>query len=388
MYYMEWLQAMGRCKHKPGSWMDSVQKDVAAKIAAREEKLQASKQLEEWLGRETNLKEARAETVDDNNAIYHKTASYLEVCTYNDDKRGLLTMVLGVLCYALFFWAEFLVELLGQLITGRDYSGAELIPDAGFWLALIGSLVITPLLFYAFFRYLARIWRLEAFTMRRLVVRFNRDTRQVYFLRPTFLGGVRTYNWEEMDAALPKDMPNHEGVGGMLMIGTAVVDNENPHSQFATDVAFVGNACRDYKQLLSFWEYIRRFMEDGPDAVPEPRRLRSKWPNPLVSMWAVSRLSLPGGFDLGRSFLWLRLGLTPVFVIWGLGHYVSLLLSYEPRFPKTIRVASHESEVRSLLALLGYNLLPPLYTVVGLWLYYAWQHGMDWRLPLQQLGWL
>ncbi|MDN0081749.1 hypothetical protein QU487_03095 [Crenobacter sp. SG2305] len=387
MYYMEWIQAMGRRRHRPGSWMDSVQKDVAAKIAAREEKLQTSKQLEEWLGRETDLKEARAEIVDDNNAIYRKTNSYLDICTYNDDKRGLLTLVLSVFCYALFFCAEFLVELLGQLITGRDYFGAELIPDAGFWFALIVSLVITPLLFYAFFRYLARFWRLEAFTMRRLVVRFNRDTRKVYFLRPTFLGGVKVYDWEEMDAALPKDMPNHEGIGGMLMIGTKLNDNENPHSQFATDVAFVGNACRDYQHLLSFWEYIRRFMEDGPDAVPEPRRRRRKWPNPLASMGTVSRLSLPGGFDLGRRLLWLRLVLTPVFVIWGLGHYASLLLCCEPRFPKAIRAASHESEARSLLALLGYNLLPPLYTAAGLWLYYAWQHDLDWRLPLQSLGW-
>ena len=155
---------------------------------------------------------------------------------------------------------------------------------------------------------------------------------------------------------------------------------------FATDVAFVGNACRDYQHLLSFWEYIRRFMEDGADAVPAPKRLRSKWPNPLRSMLTVSRLSLPGGFDPGRMFLWLRLVLAPVFFIWGLGHYASLLLSYEPRFPKAIRVASHESEARSLLALLGYNLLPPLYTAAGLWLWFAWQQDLDWRLPWLWLG--
>lgn len=384
MYYMEWLQAMGRCKHKPGSWMDSVQKDVAAKVSAREEKLQASKQLEGWQGRETDLKEARAETVDDNSAVYCKTASYLDVCTYNDDKRGLLTMVFGALLYGMVPFSITTAVISYNIAISPEDGGLE---PASLLAGFISWVMIIAVI-YVFYRYLVRIWRLEAFTMRRLVVRFNRDTRQVYFLRPTFLGGVTAYSWDEIDAALPKDMPNHEGVGGMLMIGTAVVDNENPHSQFATDVAFVGNACRDYLHLLSFWEYIRRFMEDGPDVVPDPRRRRSKWPNPLASMWTVSRLSLPGGFDLGRSFLWLRLVLTPVFVIWGLGHYASLLLSYEPRFPKAIRAASHESEARSMLALLGYNLLPPLYTATGLWLYYAWQYELDWRLPLQQLGWL
>ena len=385
MYYMEWLQAMGSRRHTTGSWMDSVQRDVASKMVVREAKLKG-KQLAVWQGRETDLKEIRAETLDDNNAIYCKTSTYLDVCTYNDDKRGMLSMVLIAFCYGMLFFAQFLFELFGQLLTGKDYSGADLVPDGGFWLAIIGSSVVTPLLFYVFFRYLIKFWRLEAFTMRRLVVRFNRETRKVYFLRPTFLGGVKAYNWEDIDAALPKDMPNHEGMGGMLMIGTRVADNQNPHSPFATDVAFVGNACRDYQHLLSFWEYIRRFMEDGADAVPAPKRLRSKWPNPLRSMLTVSRLSLPGGFDLGRMFLWLRVVLAPVFFIWGLGHYASLLLSYEPRFPKAIRVASHESEARSLLALLGYNLLPPLYTAAGLWLWFAWQHDLDWRLPWLWLG--
>ena len=379
MYYMEWLQAMGSRRHKTGSWMDSVQRDVASKMAVREAKLKG-KQLEVWQGRETDLKEVRAETLDDNNAIYCKTNTYLDACTYNDDKRGLLSVVMGALLYGLVpWWYWDTVEWYTIITTGKAPSGSSLSAEY-ILIVLIGIGILIPLT-YVFFRYLLKFWRLEAFTMRRLVVRFNRETRKVYFLRPTFLGGVKAYNWEDIDAALPKDMPNHEGMGGMLMIGTRVADNQNPHSPFATDVAFVGNACRDYQHLLSFWEYIRRFMEDGADAVPAPKRLRSKWPNPLRSMLTVSRLSLPGGFDLGRMFLWLRVVLAPVFFIWGLGHYASLLLSYEPRFPKAIRVASHESEARSLLALLGYNLLPPLYTAAGLWLWFAWQHGLDWRLP-------
>ncbi|WP_240801185.1 DUF6708 domain-containing protein [Vogesella mureinivorans] len=378
---MEWLQAMGSRRHTLGSWMDSVQRDVASKMVVREAKLKG-KQLAVWQGRETDLKEIRAETLDDNNAIYCKTSTYLDICTYNDDKRGLLTMVFGAMLYGLIPFSITTATISCNIFIDPTAGGFEvesILTGLVSWSAIVA-------IAYAFYRYLIEIWHLEAFTMRRLVVRFNRETRKVYFLRPTFLGGVKAYNWENIDAALPKDMPNHEGMGGMLMIGTRVADNQNPHSPFATDVAYVGNACRDYQHLLSFWEYIRRFMEDGADTVPAPKRLRSKWPNPLRSMLTVSRLSLPGGFDLGRMFLWLRLVLAPVFFIWGLGHYASLLLSYEPRFPKAIRVASHESEARSLLALLGYNLLPPLYTAAGLWLWFAWQHDLDWRLPWLWLG--
>ena len=61
-------------------------------------------------------------------------------------------------------------------------------------------------------------------------------------------------------------------------------------------------------------------------------------------------------------------------------------LSIRSTTPATACVASHESEARPLLALLGYNLLPPLYTAAGLWLWFAWQHDLDWRLPWLWLG--
>ena len=196
MYYLEWTIAMGRRRHAPGSWLDEIQKDIAKDTAADERKLLARGLRQDLNFRDVDIRESRSDTVDDNGAIYCKTNAYLDVCTCNDDKRGMLSMVLIAFCYGMLFFAQFLFELLlGQLLTGKDYSGADLVPDGGFWLAIIGSSVVTPLLFYVFFRYLLKFWRLEAFTMRRLVVRFNRETRKVYFLRPTFLGGVKAYNW-------------------------------------------------------------------------------------------------------------------------------------------------------------------------------------------------
>ncbi|AVG15884.1 MULTISPECIES: DUF6708 domain-containing protein [Chromobacteriaceae] len=386
MYFLEWSLAMGRRKHKPGSWFDEIQKDIVADNKEDEKKMLARGVRYDPDALEIDVKESRSKLLDDNGSIYRKTKTYLDVCTYNDDKRGLLTFLFGVICYGLYVCTYILGFQIFQLITGKDVLGFDFYPDADFWVGFIGFVVITPAVWYCFFRYLLKIWRLEALTMRRLVVRFNRDTRKVYLLRPGYLGGVKAYDWDMIDIGLPKDMPNHQGIGGMLVLAARAESTDNPHSPLGVDGAFLGLPSRDYQHLLSFWEYIRRFMEDGADAVPAPKRLRSKWPNPLSSMWTVSRLSLPGGFDLGRSFLWLRLALTPVFVIWGLGHYASLLLSYEGRFPKAIRQASGESELRSWLELLAYNLLPLLYTAVGLWLYYAWRHGLDWRLPLQYLG--
>ncbi|WP_080939861.1 DUF6708 domain-containing protein [Chromobacterium violaceum] len=385
MYFLEWSLAMGRRKHKPGSWFDEIQKDKAEENKEDVKKLRARGLIYDPNALEIDVKESRSEQLDDNGSIYQKTEIYLDVCTCNDDKRGLLTLLLGTLLYRVVPWGVFIVFATYVMFsTGEQVSGDaidfEAISVAGLsYVFLVGVI-------YAFYLFLFKIWRLEAFTMRRLVVRFNRQKRKVYLLRPGFLGGVKAYDWDMIDIGLPKDMPNHQGIGGMLVLAARAESTENPHNPLGVDGAFLGLPSRDYQHLLSFWEYIRRFMEDGPDAVPAPKRLRSKWPNPLRSMWTVSRLSLPGGFDLGRSFLWLRLALTPVFVIWGLGHYASLLLSYEARFPKAIREVSGESELRSWLELVAYNLVPLLYTAVGLWLYYAWRRGLDWRLPLQYWG--
>lgn len=390
MYFLEWTTALGRRKHRSGSWFDQIQKDIAEEEQEKERKALSAGEVYDPDARQTDVRESRSEQVDDNHAIYVKTDSYLDVCTYNDDKRGLITWFMwAASLYAIGGWFVAIIPDTIAIFTGYHADGSVVYFDAGFIFGSTITFLLFPFATYIFFRYLFKFWRLEAFTMRRLIVRFNRRTRQVYFLRPAFLGGVKVYDWEMIEAGLPKDMPNHQGAGGMLVLATKAAESDDPHSEQAVDGAFVGNPCRDFQQLLSFWEYIRRFMEDGADAVPMPKRLRSKWPNPLTSILAVSRLNLPGGFDLGHSFLWLRIVLTPLFVFWGVGgHYGSLMLSYEPRFPKDLRVASGESELKSLFSWGAYNIIPVIYTAIGGWCAYAWYKNMDMQLPLRWLGWV
>ena len=108
-------------------------------------------------------------------------------------------------------------------------------------------------------------------------------------------------------------------------------DNQNPYAGTSqgVDGAFLGGPCDDYAQLVGFWEYIRRFMEEGPQAAPRPRRLRTRWPNPVSSLLTVFRLNLPGGIGKLPFFRVLRVIMFPAFFIWMLGHQLSQLLSYE-----------------------------------------------------------
>ena len=125
-----------------------------------------------------------------------------------------------------------------------------------------------------------------------------------------------------------------------------------------------------------------------PQAAPRPRRLRTRWPNPVSSLLTVFRLNLPGGIGKLPFFRVLRVIMFPAFFIWMLGHQLSQLLSYEGRFqghpPRQRRI-----RLGSLLALIGYNLLPLLYTPLWVWPLFAWLDNQDPWLPWHWLrSWL
>lgn len=364
MYQFEWNTARLRRKHKPGSALDKIQKNLAH---------EEQESLLEDNVKDTEVWESRSSDVHDNHAVYAFNHDYIDVCTNSDSRRGLLTMAVIFFCYIIFLWWSMIApDLYFLLAKGTTIDNSPL--DRGYIILMIVDTATITGLTYIFFRYVIKTWRLEAWTMRRLVVRFHHKSKTVIFLRPAHLGGTVSYRWEEMNATLPKDVQQESGLGSVLMLAV-LTTTENPHSRVGLDCAFVGTACNDYPQLLAFWEYLRRFMQEGPNAVPPPRRLRSKWPSPLASIYTVSKLGLPSSAYLSPGFIVLRLVMLPAFVIWGSMHYLSLLLCYEPRFPKAIRRACGESELRSLLAMIAYNLLPLLYSAAGLWLLYAWRYG-------------
>ncbi|WP_256578026.1 DUF6708 domain-containing protein [Pseudomonas sp. Irchel s3h17] len=203
---------------------------------------------------------------------------------------------------------------------------------------------------YLYFKYVFSYLRLEIFTARRLIVRFNRITRKVYLLRPKHLGGVVALDWDKTDVCINPNMSELDGTGGFVLLGWekeyhAVSDADgNPKDDF--EMTLVGKPTRNAAELLAFWEYIRRYMEDGPEAAPAPERLLPRFPWPWHSLSAVWRLDT--GF-IKTPALWIfipiHLLLLPLILIHACAHWVSLLLCYEPRFPRSIANAGiHRKE--------------------------------------------
>ncbi|AZD84269.1 hypothetical protein C4K14_1428 [Pseudomonas chlororaphis subsp. aureofaciens] len=286
--------------------------------------------------------ESVSEEVYDNDSVYAYSDTFIDLRTPNDEKRGVITIFLGwiygFLIYAFVGTITISIDYISMNhgyydnlpLTATDYFFLTLFPVL--WLAVLG----------VFLKYTLRYIRLESFTARRIIIRFNRITRKVYLLRPKHLGGIRIMDWDKTEVLIDKNMSELEGTGGFVVLVWDKGDGMDLQGM-PTDnleVTFVGKPTHNASELLAFWEYIRRYMEDGPAAAPAPKKLISKFPWPWLSLKAA------WGLDtrfLRHRVLWVfvlaNLLMLPAILIHATGHWLSLLLCYEPRFPRAIEDA-------------------------------------------------
>ncbi|HBO0991751.1 TPA: hypothetical protein L4E57_005242, partial [Pseudomonas aeruginosa] len=277
----------------------------------------------------------------DNDSIYEHNNSYIDLRTPNDEKRGVITLFSAWIC-GMFTYTALKTGSISasKILAGHGISGTPLTASDYFFLIALPLLCLAvPTIFLAYtFRYL----RLESFTARRIIVRFNRITRKVYLLRPKHLGGIRIMDWDKTEVLIDKSMSELEGTGGYVILvwdrGDGVDLQGTPTDNI--EVTFVGKPTRNASELLAFWEYIRRYMEDGPAAAPAPSKLISKFPWPWLSLKAAWGLDTRFLKHRGlRVFVLANVLMLPAILIHATGHWLSLLLCYEPRFPRAIEEA-------------------------------------------------
>ncbi|RWU21906.1 hypothetical protein DM813_15490 [Pseudomonas alkylphenolica] len=190
--------------------------------------------------------------------------------------------------------------------------------------------------FYLVFRYAHIFIRLENFVQRRLLIRFNRVTRQVYLHRPRFAGGIAVLDWEQVIAQSVVGEEESANAGRQLLLFWDPAITGLPHLH----LVFVGKTADGTSDLVNLWEFIRRYMEEGPQSVPVPKKLLGKVPWP----WQSAMVSLNFFRPLWRAGLrwqvacWVALA-SPGLAVHATGHWISLLLCWEPRWPRIIREA-------------------------------------------------
>ena len=287
------------------------------------------------------VSESVSSEINNNLSVYAHTDRYLDLRTPNEEKRGIITIfslcIYGMLTYAVLTHTYIAAK---YILSGHGYHGMPLTGTDYFFLPLFP--LLWAIVLGLFLKYMFRFCRLESFTARRIIVRFNRITRKVYLLRPKHLGGIRIMDWDKTEILIDKNMSELEGTGGFVILvwdrGDGVDLEGTPTDNI--EVTFVGKPTRNASELLAFWEYIRRYMEEGPAAAPAPEKLICKFPWPWLSLKAAR--GLDSSFIRTRElriFVLLNLLLWPVILIHATGHWLSLLLCYEPRFPRSIEDA-------------------------------------------------
>ena len=296
---------------------------------------------QEELNLPEGVRESISELTYENSSLYKYTDTYIDLRTPNDEKRGIITIFLGWI-YGFITYMFFAMAIISaeKIISGYGHDGKSLTVADYFILTLFP--LFWPVVLGVFLKYTFRFVRLESFTARRIIIRFNRITRKVYLLRPKHLGGIRIMDWDKTEVIVDKNMSELDGTGGYVILGWEKGDGVDLHGTPTDNIelTFIGKPTRNASELLAFWEYIRRYMEHGPAAAPAPEKLICKFPWPWLSLKAAWGLdtSFLRQREL-RIFVLLNLLLWPVILIHATGHWLSLLLCYEPRFPKVIEEA-------------------------------------------------
>jgi len=142
--------------------------------------------------------------------------------------------------------------------------------------------------------------------------------------------------WESTMAAIDPDLPDREGIGAQLPVAWVLEYNGAGYDE----TAFLGEPMDGNRQVLGLWEYIRRYMEEGPQSVSAPKRLRPIFPWPWESVRSTLSFLFPiwrrgaRGYALVAGIL-----LSPLMALHAMCHWLSLLLCWPTQWPKVIAEA-------------------------------------------------
>ncbi|AMP39726.1 hypothetical protein CJO78_19800 (plasmid) [Ralstonia solanacearum] len=211
--------------------------------------------------------------------VYAQNAAYLELCNPGWDMQwragfGNFLVVFPAL-FVIWMWYGFAISPLvsGDIIIiwpRMPYTHEANVLIWFGWLLLFPLAIGSAFLIYMWFHFMTA--RTAFFTYARGRIRFNRLTRKVYVLRPEYCGGNAVFEWDRLVALFKPeaDGPMNKQAIEAIALYHPPFDQDDPEAK-GEDAIFVGPTLvfRNL-QAAGFWEYIRRYMEEGPtvDHIP------------------------------------------------------------------------------------------------------------------------
>ena len=284
----------------------------------------------------TSIKDSVSETPCAESSIYAFNDTYIDLhAGTSQGRRGLLTYISLLNIYMIVALTSFSFCLSTVWLTDIDCFTKYPATTGNYVEGILLPLITLGLIMLAK-RYVWRFISWENFVQRRLLIRFNRVTRQVYLHRPRYAGGITVLDWEQVSPQATVGEDEAANIGRQLILVWDPTVTGLPHLH----LVFVGKTADGTSDIVNLWEFIRRYMEEGPQSVPAPKKLLGKVPWPWLSVMASLSFFRP----LWRAGLrwqvacWVALA-SPALALLAVGHWISLLLCWEPRWPRIIREA-------------------------------------------------
>lgn len=268
-------------------------------------------------------------------SIYKMTDTYMDVRTFFDEWRGgvllgLFPLLLGIVVLPLYILIPWLDVFQTGVFpnSGREATSIDYIAILITW-GIWGIMLVA-------FKYLFWIFRMECLVQRHIVVRFNRKTRKIYINRPSFAGGNKVYNWDDVVASVdPDDMVvTKKRKREILMLFFFKQRTGAEHH----DIVFLGAPLRSEYELYALWEYIRRYMEEGPESLPKPKCIPSfPWPwRSLLAPWSFLENKWASA-PWSPKMIALVIIASPAILVHAVAHWCSLLLCWPVYWPRELR---------------------------------------------------
>ena len=258
-------------------------------------------------------------------ALVHLNSSYADFIDRRYRLRGMVATTAGLLC---------VTSMLGFMAILIPAGNVRIGVDESIWVRLVfsaatGAICVAGVL--AAWHYQLRH---DLFTHTHYPIRFNRKTRKVHVFRHNGPDGVLTVPFDEVfwHVGIGLQHTFLRDVRGHVMDGNRI-----------RDTFTVGHYFDDSQpeRIAGLWEFIRRYMDEGPEAVAEhpldrciDLSMTPSWTN--CYLWAAA--------SMGATFQSLRFVLFflyyPVVGVLTLGRWLTLNSCKPPRWPAEIEAES------------------------------------------------
>lgn len=262
---------------------------------------------------------------DDNESIFILDERHLDAMSASHLMRGFLC-VPG----AAFLWLSamasvtFITDSINEINTGRFTVGN----------ALLTAVFLPVGLFFTwiFWRYFVSF---DWFHYRANPIRFDRERRMVHVWRSSRVGGPFSVPWDDSLYLMRGQRDGDNGEGARIFPTTFL--SVDPATRRIKRRFVVGKTITNQAKSDAFIAYIQRYMAEGPQAVPTPKRWAKMTPSLAYSFNAyfniTGALELQRKGTLGLGHLVFMTVLSPLLVLLSLAHFIAILTGREPKWP-------------------------------------------------------